>query len=105
MKKQRTDTPAQAGTGASASRTEAYACGLRPGDRVRLLRDLVIRDHRNRPTGDMHPKGEIWTVLPDSCSTRRDLWFRQADGELHTWDDDQSVSDWFERVPEADPSP
>src|SRR5687768_15138282 len=76
-----------------------YRCGLAPGDRVRLRKDLLIRDHRNRPTGVVHQQGEIWTVLPDCCSVHHDLWLQQPDGEPHTWDDDSaSVAEWFERV-------
>ncbi len=76
-----------------------YKCGLKAGDRVRLKKDLIVRDHRNRPTGDVHPKGEIWTVLRGSKEGRVDVWFRQADGKPHTWDDDSvSIDEWFERL-------
>jgi hypothetical protein len=79
VKKQRTDTPAQAGSGASASRTAAYAFGLRPGDRVRFLRDLVMRDHRNRPTETCTPRARSGPsyptpVLPDrTCGSGRPM--------------------------------
>ena len=74
-----------------------YKCGLKAGDQVRLKKDLVIRDHRNRPTGIVHRKGEVWTVLRGSNVGRIDVWFRQPDGDSHTWDDNTaSIEEWFE---------
>lgn len=79
-----------------------YRCGLQPGQQVRLRKDLIIRDHKGRPTGRVHAKGEVWTVLPDSCSFRHDLWLQQPGGRPHTWDDDEeSVSEWFEPINES----
>jgi hypothetical protein len=76
-----------------------YKCGLKAGDEVRLKKDLVVRDHRNRPTGEVHGKGEVWTVLRGSKDGRIDIWFRQPDGKSHTWDDDSvSIEEWFEVV-------
>ena len=76
-----------------------YKCGLKVGDRVRLKKDLIVRDHRNRPTGDVHRKGEVWTVLKGSKEGRIDVWFRQPDGKSHTWDDDAaSINEWFEMI-------
>jgi hypothetical protein len=75
-----------------------YKCGLVAGQRVALKMDLVICDHQNQPTGKVHPKGEIWVVLPGIASDPV-LWLRQADGERHTWDDDaDSVAEWLELV-------
>ena len=74
-----------------------YKCGLTVGDRVRLKKDLVVRDHRNRPTAKIHRKGEIWIVLRGSNVGRIDVWFRQPDGTSHTWDDNlESINEWFE---------
>jgi hypothetical protein len=57
------------------------------------------RDHRDRLTGDVHRKGEVWTVLKGSKEGRIDVWFRQPDGKSHTWDDDAaSIDEWFERL-------
>ncbi len=77
-----------------------YKCGLKAGDRVRLKKDLVVRDYKNRPTGEVHPKGEIWTVLRGSIVKGEvDVWFRQADGEVHSWDDNrESIAEWFELI-------
>jgi hypothetical protein len=50
------------------------------------------------PTGTVHQAGEEWIVLT-GITTDPVLWFRQADGERCTWDDDAaSVDEWFERI-------
>jgi hypothetical protein len=77
---------------------EVYGCGLRAGDRVQLKRDLKVVDTSGSPTGQIHPRGELWTVLTGTAAEPGVLWLRQADGELHTWDDDQTVFEVFERV-------
>ena len=80
---------------------QPYRCGLWPGDRVRLRKDLVTTDWRGRPCGEVHKAGEVWTVLPDCCDLHHDLWLQQPDGLEHTWDDDaDSVFEYFERVTE-----
>ena len=74
-----------------------YKCGLRAGDRVCLKKDLICRDHRNRPTGEIFRKGEVWTVLRGSNQGTIVVWLRQPDGESHTWSDDRkSIDEWFE---------
>lgn len=75
-----------------------YKCGLRAGDKVRLKRDLVVQDQKGNATGERHPKGEIWTVLPEAKDSRVDVWFHQANGERHTWNDDDNIYEWFEQV-------
>jgi hypothetical protein len=77
---------------------QRYKCGLCAGDRLRLKRDLPIADHKNVPTGKIHPAGEVWTVLPGAAEPPVDVWLRQPDGESHTWDDDAQIFDWFENV-------
>lgn len=75
-----------------------YQCGLVAGQQVALRKDLIVRDHNGKPTGEVYPKGEIWTVL-SGIKSDPVLWFRQADGERHTWDDDAAhVNEWFEVV-------
>ena len=77
----------------------SYRCGLLPGDQLRLKKDLVVRDHLDQPTGEVHSAGEVWAVTPDGCENPAgDLWLRQGDGELHTWSDDESVFEFFERI-------
>lgn len=60
--------------------------GVRPGDRLRLLRGYVVRDFKGRPTGKRHQRGELWTVLYDSCQLHDAIWLAEPDGRLHTWD-------------------
>lgn len=79
-----------------------YRCGLRAGDRVALRQDLVMHDHRGNPNGKVYPAGEVWLVLHGSKDDPGVLWFRQADGRRHTWDDDPAVFDMFEVVHRAD---
>jgi hypothetical protein len=78
---------------------DPYLCGLKPGERVRLRKDLVVRYGRGskRPS-KVHTAGEIWKVLPGSCSVADDVWFETPDGEPHTWGDDATLYEWFERV-------
>ena len=78
---------------------ESYACGLRAGERVELRRPLHIHDHTGAPTGKVYPAGEVWTVLSGSKDDPGVVWFRQADGERHTWDDDAAqIDEWFNRL-------
>ena len=78
--------------------SKTYFCGLRPGDRVRLKKDLIVTDHNDQPTGEVHQLGEVWTVLEDACAGEHDLWLQQPDGSPHTWSDDQSIFEYFERI-------
>ena len=72
-----------------------YPCGLVAGSKVRLRKDLAIRDHANQPTGRVHHRGEIWTVLSGVKEEPDVIWLQQADGERCTWDD-KSFDEWFE---------
>jgi len=60
--------------------------GVRPGDRLRLDRAFVVRDHKGRLTGKRHCPGELWTVLHDSCQDHDVIWLAEPDGSIHTWD-------------------
>lgn len=82
-----------------------YRCGLRAGDRVALRDNLVVRDHRGEPTGKVYPAGELWQVLKGSKDDTGVVWFRQADGHRHTWDDDPEIFETFEVIHRADPDP
>ena len=75
-----------------------YKCGLNAGDKVCLIRDLIITDDYGLPTGRVYPKDEIWTVEPGVKGDPIVVWFRRADGKLHTWDDDQSIYKTFTKV-------
>jgi hypothetical protein len=76
-----------------------YQCGLKAGDRVRLKKDFTVRDYSGKPTGEIHPKGEVWKVIPGSKDGRIDIWFLRPDGERCALDDDQTlIGKWFERI-------
>ena len=74
-----------------------YRCGLMLGDRVMLRKRVVVKDHLGKPTGKVWKKGEIWSVLQ---GTKGVVWFRRPDGEVHTWDDDQSVYEVVKKIVE-----
>jgi hypothetical protein len=73
-----------------------YRCGAVAGDKVRLRKELVVRDHRGKPKG-VHHAGEIWIVLSGSAEPPVDVWLRPPDGERHTWSDDDDFWNWFEK--------
>lgn len=80
-----------------------YRCGLVAGQYVALRKELIIRNHHGVATGKVHPKGEIWRVLPGIRSDPV-LWFREPDGTRGTWDDDPAaVAEWFEVVGGKEP--
>jgi hypothetical protein len=74
-----------------------YKCGLRAGDRLRLKQRLTIRDHLKKPI-ETREAGEIWTVLKGAKEQPRVLWLRQPDGQTHTWEDNASVFETFEKI-------
>lgn len=80
---------------------DAYQCGLKAGDRVRLRRELTIRDQTGQ-TSEVHPSSEIWTVLRGSSHDPSVVWLRQANGKRHTWDDTEEIFEWFERIDSHD---
>ena len=74
-----------------------YICGLSAGDVVRLKKEIVVRDYRERPTGEVLPAGGLWNVLSGSKDDPGIVWLRQPDGARHTWVDDPSIFEWFEK--------
>src|SRR5258708_5046205 len=76
-----------------------YQCGAKVGDRVRLRRELAIRDHQDKLTGNSYPTGEIWIVLAGANEEPIVIWLRQPNGESHTWDDTDDFWTWFEKAP------
>ncbi|EEF59494.1 hypothetical protein [Pedosphaera parvula] len=80
-----------------------YQCGDRAGDRIRLRREIIVRNHEGKPTGEVYRAGEIWTILGGSTEPPVVLWLRQADGRRHTWDEDDGFWEWFEKVEEGEP--
>jgi hypothetical protein len=83
-----------------ANSVTEYKCGVRAGERVQLLKDMVVRDRRGKPTGVVHRAGEIWFVTKGSAVPPLDVWLRQPDGHAHTWTDDNDFWAWFKRVDE-----
>jgi hypothetical protein len=75
-----------------------YQCGARAGDQVKLRRDLVIRDHKGMPTGELHREGEICAVVNGCAVPPLDVWLKWPDGERHTWSDNDGFWEWFERI-------
>ena len=75
---------------------ERYRCGLRAGDHLRLIRDLQVEDGEGA-VARVIPAGTIWEVLNGAIEDPDALWLEQPDGELHSWDDDLSIFDTFER--------
>jgi hypothetical protein len=75
-----------------------YQCGLVSGQRVRLRKDLIVKDTDGVATGTVHRSGEEWIVLT-GMTTDPVLWLLRPDGERCTWDDDAAEVDvWFERL-------
>ena len=64
-----------------------YLCGVRVGERVRLIEGFVLRDERGKPTSEVHAPGEIWTVLPPTPDMPWRVWLREPDGDAHAWQD------------------
>ncbi len=74
-----------------------YPCGLSAGDMLRLRKDIVVNDHRQKPTGVVYVAGGLWTVLTGTQQEPGVVWLRQPDGDRHTWDD-SDIFEWFEKV-------
>ena len=75
-----------------------YRCGLQVGERLKLKKDIIMRDHTGKPTGEVLHAGEVWIVLSGAAESPTVVWLRQPDGERHTWDDELSIFEAFERI-------
>ncbi len=78
-----------------------YANGLKRGNRVRLLKELVIRYYSGQPTGEVHGAGEVWTVLSGVEDEPDVVWLRDPNGDSHTWDLDDFF-EWFQIIDKSD---
>jgi hypothetical protein len=76
---------------------DEYRCGLRAGDRLRLYRALPGNDERSLPDDSVREIGGVWTVLTGSPQDPEALWLSQPDGRLHSWSDDASIFDCFQK--------
>lgn len=74
-----------------------YKCGARPGEVLRLRRELPVRDHLGNAIGTPHPAGGLWRVLKPRVGTPGILWMLDDRDELHTWDDSADLWNWFSR--------
>ena len=74
----------------------SYPCGLESGDKLQVIKPIIVRDHRNRKTGQIHPEGEIWEVLPGTESEPDIIWLRDPSGERQTWD--ETIFDTFQKI-------
>lgn len=71
----------------------ACRCGLKSGDRISLKKSLQITNHRNEVT-DVIERGVPWEVIGPEYEDGI-VWLRDPRGELHTWDDDKSIFEYF----------
>ena len=77
---------------------ESYKCGLKAGDRVKLKHDIIAKDRKGEPTGQVYHAGEVWAVLTGADEEPVVVWLWQADRDRHTWDDDESFFETLEVV-------
>lgn len=80
-----------------------YSCGLRAGQTIALIRDLVITDP-DGPTGEIERKGERYRILNGSSHDPGVVFLMQKNGVPCTWNDDPKIFEWFEVVDEDSPS-
>jgi len=73
-----------------------YPCGLKAGMKLRITKEIVI-SQGSKPTGQVFPVGEVWTVLRGVLDEPHIIWLRQADGKPHTWDA-EDIFDTFEKL-------
>ena len=74
-----------------------YRCGLKSGDKLSLVVDIVVKDHKGNPTGKVHKAGTTWLVLNGSSDDPGTVRLMQPDGKVHFWDDSPSIFDTFRR--------
>jgi hypothetical protein len=77
---------------------DEYRCGLRAGERLRLHRALPGDDEHLLPDDAAHEIGGVWTVLTGSPQDPDALWLSQSDGGLHSWSDDESIFEYFDKL-------
>lgn len=80
-----------------------YSCGLVSGECLHVKKVIRIEDHTGRKVGE-HPVGEEWLVIRPGINVATGeenisvIWLKQPDGEVHTWDDDSGIFEYFERA-------
>lgn len=74
-----------------------YNCGLRSGDKIRLIRDLEVKNRRGEVVS-VYPKGEVWDVIDGTDEDPPVIWLAHPDGERHVWDDSDVIYEQFAKV-------
>ncbi len=76
-----------------------YSCGLKPGDRLVVVKPCIVRDANGFPSGLVYQSGDIAIVLPGTTSSSDVVWLRwEKNQKLFTWSDDEDVFNTFERL-------
>ncbi|MBL9122938.1 MAG: hypothetical protein JNG90_04855 [Planctomycetaceae bacterium] len=63
-----------------------YPCGVKAGD-VLLLRAELVSTTAGVPNGKVYAAGSEWIVLVGFSTEPNTVWFRNPNGDNHTWDD------------------
>ena len=74
-----------------------YKCGLKAGDRVRLLKEIIVKQGE-KPTGEVWRAGEIWNVLTGAKEDPGVVWLMRPNGKRAVWGDNMKIYEWFVRV-------
>lgn len=74
-----------------------YPCGLKADEKDRLIKEIIVQDHRGRPTGEVHKENEIWTIASGASNEPDIIWLKEPNGDDHTWDQD-SIFEYFEKI-------
>jgi hypothetical protein len=80
-----------------------YKCGLAPGNTLRLKKPLEIQRLDGTAVSTDLP-GLVWQVLAPGyeviSQTWNDaiVWLREPNGRDHTWNDDDSIFEYFEVI-------
>ncbi|MCI5064582.1 hypothetical protein MRY87_02530 [bacterium] len=83
---------------------EEYECGLRAGDYLRARADFPSPEMGEEQCS--FSQGELFGVLSGSKDTPGVVWLLRQQGEQRmTWDDDSTIFEVFERIPQGDTSP
>jgi hypothetical protein len=77
---------------------QIYACGLKAGQKLRLRKDVVVRDTDGCEAGTVFKAGEFWEVILGSAEPPLEVWLQRPKGDRHTWCDTMAIFDQFEIV-------
>ena len=84
-----------------------YKCGLAPGTKLRLTKPLETRRMDGTAIATDIP-GLIWQVLAPGYEMVSQewndaiVWLREPNGRDHTWDDDETIFEYFEVIQGSD---